>query len=88
MTRIRQRRVIRSKLRAQLKWLVPIAIAMALLAALISLNGGVVSFIEHFFSYEYTAYRPMDVERRWYETNRARVPEQTRSSQPDAYRRQ
>jgi len=71
---------------SHLKWAILITIVIALLAALISVGGGVVGFIEHYFSYEDNSFRPMDIERRIYELERYGKPKQNRSTLPDESR--
>ena len=88
MIRIRRSRSIRRKSRTQLKWIVIITIVVALLAALISIGGGLAGFVEHYFSYEDTTYQPKDTERQQYEAGRDEAPYPSRSSSPDASRPQ
>jgi hypothetical protein len=61
---------------------------VALLAALISVGGGLVGFIEHYFGYEDSAYQPKDTERQQYEASRYGASEEARSSPPDTSRTQ
>jgi len=61
---------------------------VALLAALISVGGGLVGFIEHYFGYEDTTYQPKDTERQQYEAGRDGAPDPSRSNPPDASRPQ
>jgi hypothetical protein len=88
MSRIRRSRSIRRKSRTPLKWIILITVFVALLAALISVGGGLVGFIEHYFGYEDTTYQPMDTERQQYEAGRDGAPDPSRSSSPDATRPQ
>jgi len=44
-------------------WLAMIMLLAALVAALLSWGGGAVDFIEHYFRYQDTSYRPVDTER-------------------------
>ncbi len=84
MRRIRRSRSIRQKSRIPLKWIILITVIVALLAGLISVGGGLVGYIEHYFGYKDATYRPMDTERQKYEAGRDGAPEETRSSPPDA----
>ncbi len=53
-------------------WLAIITLVAALLAFILGWGGGVVDFIEKFFHYQDTSYRPMDLERALHEG----IPEQ------------
>jgi len=88
MSRIRRSRSVRRKPRTQLKWFILITVVVALLAALISVGGGLVGYIEHYFGYEDTTYQPKDTERQHYESNRDGAPDPSRSSSPDTSRPQ
>jgi len=88
MNRIRRSRSIRRKSRTQLKWIILITVVVALLAALISVGGGLVGYIEHYFGYEDTTYQPKDTERQQYEVGRDGTPDPSRSSPSEASRPQ
>jgi len=84
MSPIRRRRSIRRKSRTPLTWIIFITVVVALVAALISVGGGLVGFIEHYFGYEDTAYQPKDTERQRHEAGRYKeTPDEARSSPPD-----
>lgn len=85
MSPIRRRRSIRRKSRTPLKWIILITIVVALLAALISVGGGLVGYIEHYFGYEDTSYQPKDTERQQYEAGHDGASDPSRSSPPDAF---
>ncbi|RPH52466.1 MAG: hypothetical protein EHM85_02675 [Desulfobacteraceae bacterium] len=44
-----------------LKWFVIISIVVAVIAAVLGVRGGVVDFIEHYFTYKDNSYRPVDI---------------------------
>ena len=44
-------------------WLAIITLVTGLVAFILGWGGGVVDFIEHYFQYRDTSYRPMDLER-------------------------
>ena len=46
-----------------LKWFVIISIVVAVMAAVLGIRGGVIDFIENYFSYKDNSYRPVDIER-------------------------
>ena len=84
MSPIRRSHSIHRKSRTPIKWIILITIVVALLAALISVGGGLVGFIEHYFGYKDTTYQPKDTERQQYEAGRYGTPDEARSSPPDA----
>lgn len=44
-----------------LKWFVIISIVVAIMAAVLGIRGGVIDFIENYFSYKDSSYRPADI---------------------------
>ncbi len=88
MSHIRRTRSVRRKPRTQLRWFILITVVVALLAALISVGGGLVGYIEHYFGYEDTSYQPKDTERQQYEVGRDGEPDLAQSNPPDASRPQ
>jgi hypothetical protein len=63
MSLFRRRKTKKRKSGTPLKWFVIISIVVAIMAAVLGVRGGVVDFIEHYFSYKDNSYRPVDIDR-------------------------
>ena len=63
MSPFRRRHNKQRKPRTTLMWFVIITLVAVLVAAILGLGGGAITFIEKYFSYRDDSYRPMDTER-------------------------
>jgi hypothetical protein len=57
----KKRKTKKRKPGTPLKWFVIVSIVVAFMAAVIGIRGGVVDFIEHYFSYKDNSYVPVDI---------------------------
>ena len=62
MSLFRRRKTKKRKSVAPLKWFVIISIVVAVMAAVVGVRGGVIDFVENYFSYKDNSYRPVDIE--------------------------
>ncbi|TRZ44706.1 hypothetical protein D4S03_11930 [bacterium] len=61
MSLFRRRQTKKRKSGTPLKWFVIISIVVAIMAAVLGVRGGVIDFIENYFSHKDNSYRPMDI---------------------------
>ena len=58
----KRKKIKKRKSGTPLKWFVIISIVVAIMAAVLGIRGGVIDFIENYFSYKDNSYRPVDIE--------------------------
>ncbi|MDP2863374.1 MAG: hypothetical protein Q8N95_11335 [Desulfobacterales bacterium] len=63
MSLFKRRQTKKRKSGTPLKWFVIISIVVAIMAAVLGVRGGVIDFIENYFSYKDNSYRPVDIDR-------------------------
>lgn len=61
MSLFKRRKIKKRKSGTPLKWFVIISIVVAVIAVGLGIRGGVIDFIEHYFSYKDNSYRPVDI---------------------------
>jgi len=59
---LKRKKIKKRKSGTPLKWFVIISIVVAIMAAVLGVRGGVIDFIENYFSYKDNSYRPVDIE--------------------------
>ena len=62
MNLFKRRQTKKRKPGTPLKWFVIISIVVAIMAAVLGVKGGVIDFIENYFSYKDNSYKPVDIE--------------------------
>ena len=62
MNLFKRRQTKKRKSGTPLKWFVIISIVVAIMAAVLGVRGGVIDFIENYFSYKDNSYRPVDIQ--------------------------
>jgi hypothetical protein len=59
----KKKKIKKRKSGTPLKWFVIISIVVTIMAAALGIRGGVIDFIEHYFSYKDNSYQPVDIDR-------------------------
>jgi hypothetical protein len=60
---LKRKKIKKRKSGTPLKWFVIISIVVAIMAAVVGVRGGVIDFIENYFSYKDNSYKPADIDR-------------------------